>query len=64
MTPPKAVEDPNPDTIYPSLIVEDYINLIGEKSAFNNLSAFKEYIEDNQQSFDSLTQGIQYSYPA
>ncbi|NLC41515.1 MAG: ABC transporter ATP-binding protein/permease [Erysipelothrix sp.] len=63
MTPPKAVEDPNPDTIYPSLIVEDYINLIGEKSAFNNLSAFKEYIEDNQQSFDSLTQGIQYSYP-
>ncbi len=63
MTPPKAVEDPNPDTIYPSLIVEDYINLIGEKSTFNNLSAFKEYIEDNQQSFDSLTQGIQYSYP-
>lgn len=63
MTSPKAVEDPNPDTIYPSLIVEDYINLIGEKSTFNNLSAFKEYIEDNQQSFDSLTQGIQYSYP-
>lgn len=63
MTPPKSVEDPDPDTIYPSLIVEDYINLIGEKSTFNNLSAFKEYIEDNQQSFDSLTQGIQYSYP-
>ncbi|NLC41452.1 MAG: ABC transporter permease, partial [Erysipelothrix sp.] len=63
MAPPEAVEDPDPNTIYPSLIVEDYINLIGEKSTFNNLSAFKEYIEDNQQSFDTLTQGIQYSYP-
>ena len=63
MTPQAPEEEIDENTLYPSLVIEDFISLLSEKSTFNNLENFKAHIEEHQTQFDELTQGIQYSYP-
>ncbi len=50
------------DKIYTNAMVSDVINSFVSQSESNNIGTFKKYIEDNQETFNSLCNDIQYKY--
>lgn len=50
------------DNIYVNETLNEAINSLISQSTSNNLTSFKQYIEDNQEAFDELCNDIQYNY--
>lgn len=55
-------ENYNDGKIHSMNITNDMLNLMSSGSKTNNLEAFKNYIENNQDTFNKYTNAIQYSY--